>query len=161
LARRIGVIVLASVVVVVLVVVAFANGVRPPHVLPGTPLGLRTEPNPSITLGCPAAAVVPSRLAVRDGALVLVPVGTTTVIEVVWPHGYEARLVEGRGALFDDWGSEIAAEGDVFDGTLGGGTGGGTGIDDLFHVCSVGPARPSAGASSGSWSRPVAARHVP
>jgi hypothetical protein len=157
LVRRLGVIVLASVAVVVLAVVAFACGVRPPHVLPGTPLALRTEPNPSITLGCPAAAIVPSSVAVREGALVLVPVGTTTVIEVVWPHGYEARLVDGRGALFDDWGSEVAAEGDVFDGTLGGGTG----IDDLFHVCSVGPARPNAGASSGSWSRPVAARHVP
>ena len=141
MARRIGFIGLAGVVVVVLAVVAIANGVRPPHVLPGTPLSLRTEPDPSITLGCAAAAVVPSALTVRDGALVLLPAGAATVIEVVWPHGFAARLVDGRGALFDDWGSQLASEGDVFDGTLGGGVG----TDDLFHICSVGPAQPGRG----------------
>jgi hypothetical protein len=51
---------------------------------------------------------------------------------LVWPHGFSARLVDGKGELLDPDGRVIAREGDVI-----ADIGGGMFSHDTFSVCSV------------------------
>jgi hypothetical protein len=99
-----------------------------------TALALATEPGHVIpTMGCPTALLAPARVAVAGGALVLVPESGGEPIKVVWPNGWVAWRLAGRGELVSRDGTLIGREGDIV-----GGFGGGVGADDAFHVCVIG-----------------------
>ena len=99
-----------------------------------TLLPLATEPGHVIpTMGCPTALLAPARVAVAGGALVLVPESGGEPIKVVWPNGWVAWRLAGRGELVSRDGTLIGREGDIV-----GGFGGGVGADHAFHVCVIG-----------------------
>lgn len=86
------------------------------------PLAIRTQPSklwPPPGLGCPAALVVPLRVA-RDGAsLVFMNEASDSPRPVVWPSGFTAWELAGRALLIAPDGAVFASEGDVISG-LGG-----------------------------------------
>lgn len=99
-----------------------------------TPLTLATETGHLLpTTGCPLASLGPARIAVADGALVLVPESGGDPIAVVWPTGWAAWRLDGRAELVSHDGTVVGREGDVISGFAGG-----VGLDDAFHVCVVG-----------------------
>jgi hypothetical protein len=51
----------------------------------------------------------------------------------VWPNGWVAWRLAGRGELVSRDGTLIGREGDIV-----GGFGGGVGADHAFHVCVIG-----------------------
>ena len=53
---------------------------------------------------------------------------------IVWPRGFSARLIDGRGELIAPDGTVIGRDGDVLDHMGGSGP-----SPDAFHVCDVGP----------------------
>ncbi len=129
---------IVAVAIVVLVTLAAVVGtivldLGATRALPGTPLTIRTDPPLPSGAACDLAGLVPARLVVRDGALVLVAAKDGATIDVVWPSGYAARLDQGRGELFDPKGYIVAAEGSVIQERLSGGLG----ADGAFHVCTV------------------------
>jgi len=128
-------IVAGAVVIVALVGVRLSPMGPGPSVPAGaTALHITTEsPHLLPTLACETAALVPARLATVNSDLVLRAVGSGETIPVVWPSGWAAWLVDGRGELVGRDGSVFAREGDVLSDL-----GGGVGSDDLFHVCIVG-----------------------
>lgn len=119
---------------------AFAPAARTPAPVPSgaTSLPLPTEP-PAITLpsgaqyACAAALLLPVRVVVQGGAISFVSVATGTEMRLVWPRGFTARSVGGRAEIVAPDGSVLAREGDVLSGL-----GGGVGVGDAFHICSIG-----------------------
>lgn len=127
-----------SLVVLLLVVVGLfrVSPLWPGPSLPtgATPLTLVTEPAHLIpTFACETALLAPARIAVAGDALVLVPESGGAPIKVVWPTGWAAWRRDGRAELVDRDGTVVGREGDVVQGF-----GGGTGVDDAFHVCQIG-----------------------
>jgi hypothetical protein len=106
-----------------------------PSLPPGAmPFALATEPAHLMpTMGCPTALLLPARAAVAGNALVLVPEAGGDPIKVVWPAGWVAWRLAGRGELVSRDGTVIGREGDIVQGF-----GGGVGTDDAFHVCVAG-----------------------
>jgi hypothetical protein len=99
-----------------------------------TPLALTTEPAHLVpTMACPLALLAPARVAVASDALVLVPEAGGDAISVVWPTGWAAWRRDGRAELVSRDGTVVGREGDIVSGY-----GGGTGLDDAFHVCVIG-----------------------
>lgn len=104
-----------------------------PALPPGaTRLQIATE-RPSFQLACAAAALVPVRIATDGDALVLETVATGERVAVVWPSGFAAWRIDGRAELAGPYGNIIGREGDVLEYL-----GGGTGADDVFHICGLG-----------------------
>ena len=95
-------------------------------------LRINTE-TPNLSFGCAAAALSPVRISTSGDELVLVAVESGDRVPAVWPSGFAAWRVGGRAVLSDPWGSVLGRDGDVLDGL-----GGGSGIDDAFHICPFG-----------------------
>jgi hypothetical protein len=124
-------------------IVAGACSPAPSPIPASTPdvaaLRLVTEPPaqplpPGAAWGCQGALVAPVRVTHADGAMVFINVETGRPVDLVWPRGFGARLIDGRAQLFGPDGRVIASEGDVLD-SLGGGLGV---AGEAFHVCSIG-----------------------
>ncbi len=86
------------------------------------------------TFACPLALLGPVRVASSDDDLTVLSVASGEPVQVVWPSGWAAWRVNGRAELVARDGSVIAREGDVIADRFGGGTG----VDDAFHVCIIG-----------------------
>jgi hypothetical protein len=86
------------------------------------------------TLGCPGALLGPVRIATSNDDLLAVSVESGEAVSVVWPSGWAAWRVGGRAELVDRNGSLVGREGDVLEDRFGGGNG----VDNAFHVCSIG-----------------------
>jgi hypothetical protein len=69
----------------------------------------------------------------RAGSRVVFTSPTGQDVQIVWPYGTTARLVDGRAEMFAPDGTLIATEGQLVSGP-----GGGLGADDAFHVCTIG-----------------------
>ena len=138
--RRFVTIAVAAVAVIVLAPPTLLIGLQltGPFLPTGaTRLHIATEA-PNLTLGCAAALLVPVRVATAGDELTLVSVGSGEPQRVVWPSGFGAWRSGGRAVVADQWGRVVGREGDVLDGL-----GGGTGADDVFHICPFGiPTRP-------------------
>jgi len=107
---------------------------RPSASLPlgATPLTIETEPAPR--QGCPDAGLGPVRVARSGSELVFISTIAGTPENIVWAHGFSARVVDGQAQLVAPDGTVVAREGDVI--TDAGGGLGSTG--DAFHVCQIG-----------------------
>jgi hypothetical protein len=110
--------------------VDLVTGPAPPH--GATRLHISTEP-PNLTFGCMTALLAPVRVATAGDELILVSTASGETVKVVWPSGFAAWEIGGRAVVADPWGSVVGRDGDVLDGL-----GGGTGLDDAFHVCPYG-----------------------
>lgn len=121
----------------VVVLVAAAWRVLPVFTGPALPAGatrlhIATE-RPNATFGCPAALLVPARVATSGNDLVLVTVETGETVPVVWPAGFAAWRLDGRAVVADPWGNVVGREGAVLDSLSGGFS-----QDDAFHICPFG-----------------------
>ena len=111
------------VVAVALVAVAALWLLWPPQpaALPpnAAPLVLRTQPWrlwPPSGFSCGMAALTPIRVE-RDGlSMVFEDETSGNRLQVVWPNGYSARLMDGRAELIPPDGSVLARDGDVISG---------------------------------------------
>jgi hypothetical protein len=86
------------------------------------------------TFACNTALLAPARVATAGDELIVVSEWDNKPVNVVWPSGWAAWRVNGRAELVTRDGSVIAREGDVIEDRFGGGTG----VDDAFHVCEIG-----------------------
>lgn len=126
----VGVMLALSFAVVVLILVPNFTGPALPA--GATRLQIATE-GPSLQLACHTALLSPVRIATNGDALVLVSVESEETIPVVWPSGFAAWRMDGRAVLAGPYGNIIGREGDVLEHL-----GGGTGVDDTFHICGMG-----------------------
>lgn len=111
-------------VALVVGVVVWLLGSSQPTVLPAdaVPLTLRTQPAKlwPFSFGCGMAALTPIRVE-RDGvAMVFADEASGNRVQVVWPNGYAARLMNGRAELVPPDGSVLARDGDVISGLASG-----------------------------------------
>jgi hypothetical protein len=91
----------------------------PPHLVP--------------TFGCNTALLAPARVATAGDELIIVSEFDNQPVNVVWPSGWAAWRLNGRAELVTRDGATVGREGEIIDGL-----GGGTGLDDAFHVCIIG-----------------------
>jgi hypothetical protein len=102
----------------------------------GTPLTIETRASLTLPSGaswaCPQAQGGPVRVVRSGSELIFISTGSGAKTHLVWPHGFSARLVDGKGELLAPDGSVIAHEGDVI-ADIGGGLASG----DAFQVCNV------------------------
>jgi hypothetical protein len=123
----------AGLVIVVAVVLALVPLWTGPAMPAGaTRLQIATA-SPGLTFGCPAALLLPVRVASRSDALIVVSVESGDLVRVIWPGGFAAWRADGRAVLAGPYGNVIGGEGDVLDDL-----GGGVGADGAFQVCALG-----------------------
>ena len=109
---------------------------------PGPPLPpsaerlyLETEPLHLIpALACPGALLGPVRVATAGDALVVVSPDSGDLIRVVWPSGWVAWRISGRGKLVNRDGGIVGREGEIIPPQFGGGEY----PDGVFRVCEIG-----------------------
>ena len=94
----------------------------------GLSLAIKTEPNPPTSNACMEAVLADAHVTHRGRELVTV---SGLGVEIVWPYGYTARLVDGKALVLDAGGNPVVREGETFDG------GGGFGADDAWHLCTI------------------------
>ena len=106
-----------------------------PALPPGaTRLHVETEPAHLVpAFGCTTAALAPARVATAGDDLILLSPATKEPIKIVWPSGWAAWRLNGRAELVTREGAIVGREGEIIEGF-----GGGTGLDDAFHVCIIG-----------------------
>jgi hypothetical protein len=102
----------------------YLSGLSKPTVLPvdAVPLTLRTQPWRlwPFSFGCGMAALTPIRVE-RDGvSMVFADEASSNRLQVVWPNGYSARLLNGRAELVQPDRSVLARDGDVISGLASG-----------------------------------------
>jgi hypothetical protein len=100
--------------------------------MPGEPLALRTAGFQLGLGGCASAALSPFRIE-RSGSEMVFTQPDVGRIDVVWPFGFQARLVDGKGVLYASDRTTIGIEGDVLSDVGGSGA-----FGDGFFVCSIG-----------------------
>jgi hypothetical protein len=103
---------------------------------PSSELVISTEPElgtlPSgARLGCGQAEILPVRVERSESKMVFVSVSMGVSLDLVWPHGFYAKLVDGKGELFEPDGTMVAREGDVLTHL------GGERIAGTIHICSM------------------------
>jgi len=84
-------------------------------------------------LGCPAALLLPVRVATSGDDLIVLSEATGEQVPIVWPSGWAAWRINGRAVLVARDGSLVGREGEVLEGY-----GGGIGVDNACHVCIFG-----------------------
>ena len=90
-----------------------------------------------LSFGCGMAALTPIRVE-RDGvSMVFVDAASGNRLQVVWPSGFSARLLNGRSQLVSPDGSVLARDGDVISGLASGAADNG----DLL-ICLDGASKP-------------------
>jgi len=72
-------------------------------------------------------------VATAGDVLILLSPATKEPITIVWPSGWAAWRLNGRAELVTREGAIVGREGEIIEGF-----GGGTGLDDAFHVCIIG-----------------------
>jgi hypothetical protein len=82
--------------------------------LPGTPLGLDTA-GFELVHSCAGVGLPPFRIETDGDHLAYVDVGTNASLRLVWPSGFAARLVDGKGILYAGSGAIVAHEDDVIE----------------------------------------------
>jgi len=86
------------------------------------------------TFGCATASLGPVRVTTAGDELVFVSAEGGQPVKIVWPSGWAAWSLEGRGELVDRDGAVVAREGEVIHDRFGGGVS----DDGAFHVCAIG-----------------------
>lgn len=118
-------------------VVAGCSSVAPAASPTDVPLGVDTAPQltapPGGVVACTLASI--GNLVIhRDGDhLVFLSQSSDRTVDVVWPYGFTARVVNGAAELLDPFGAVVGTEG-VPMGPVGGGRGG----VGAFYACSIG-----------------------
>ena len=132
--KRAGLAIVATAMVVVAAAALWLVPIWTGPSLPegATRLHIITE-SPHLTFGCASAALAPVRVANAGDQLLVMSVESGDTVPVVWPSGFAAWRAGGRAVLADPWGNVIGGDGDVLDSL-----GGGSGADDLFHICPLG-----------------------
>ena len=127
---------------VVLLVVAgfgfriYSGGTADTPLPSGQPLSIVTEPSPPQSDACLTALLSGVEMK-RSGSTVIFGLqsGSTAGfggLDITWPYGAQALLVDGKAELFAPDGILIGTEGERFPNL-----GGGLGIDNRFHVCRI------------------------
>jgi hypothetical protein len=138
--RRRKRLIIAIVVAGVVLLAAAAFRLSPMWPGPGLPAGatrlhITTQaPHLVPAMGCATALLGPVRFTTVGDDLIFLSVDTGEPVQVVWPSGWVAWRLDGRGELYRRDGSIVAREGDVIEDRFGGGTG----DDGAFHVCDIG-----------------------
>ena len=119
------------------IVIAGAVALVPLWTGPGLPPGATrlhlAVGSPGIPFGCPAALLLPVRIASTADELITLSVASGDPVPVVWPGGFVAWRLDGLAELMGPYGDVIGREGDVLDDL-----GGGVGADGAIHVCPLG-----------------------
>ena len=124
--------------VVLMAAVAGCSNVAPTSAPTAMLLTIETAPTltapPGGVAACALARLLPIVIK-RDGdRLMFVNAQSSQTVAVIWPHGFSARVVNGKGELLDPSGAIIGTEGDTLS-ELGGGFGA---EGQAFGVCSIG-----------------------
>jgi hypothetical protein len=93
---------------------------------------LAFSPEPGVAEVCNQALLEPLVVGRTGDWLTFTGATSGHAAAVVWPHGFTARIIDGKGALLDPSGAVIGREGDTLT-DVGGGSSG-----DGFAVCSIG-----------------------
>jgi len=96
-------------------------------------LTIATEPSPPPSGDICASARFGAVEMRRVGSRVVFTSQTGQEVQIIWPYGTTARLVDGKAEMFAPDGTLIATEGQSVSGL-----GGGLGSDDDYHVCMIG-----------------------
>lgn len=81
--------------------------------LPGTPLSIDTA---AVQLGpssCGGVGLAPFRILLDGETLRFVDVGNVSMLRLIWPNGFAARLENGMAILYASDGSIVGRENDV------------------------------------------------
>lgn len=129
----------ASLAGVILLSAAAAFRISPLWPGPALPVGatrlhiVTAPPHLVPVLACQVAALAPARIATAGDELILLSTLNGQPGSVVWPSGWAGWRLNGRAELVTRHGAIVGREGEIIDGL-----GGGTGLDDAFHVCIIG-----------------------
>lgn len=122
----------AVIVVASLGLIAMWTRLEGPAAPSGQPLTIAVEPSSAIFNICANALLEPVLIERSQSAVVFVSVTTKMTVDIVWPRGTQALLVDGRAELFAPDQTLIGTEGQTLDDLGGAGSGG------YFHVCQIG-----------------------
>jgi hypothetical protein len=130
---------IAVIAVAIVAVFLGASWLLAPREVPlpegATPLTLRTQPAPliPISLGCPLALLAPVTVSHDAGTMTFLSELTNEPIDIAWPNGWSARLLNGRAELVRPDSRVLARDGELIrDRVIGG-----INDDGTFLVCST------------------------
>jgi hypothetical protein len=81
-------------------------------------------------------ALLAVKIARSGDALVALNASDTSRVNVIWPHGFTAVLLNGSAEILSPQGTVVGREGDVLDNL-----GGGPDASGQFVICSIGASR--------------------